>query len=221
VLITDDDCLVDAECVGQIVTVFESDPRANCVTGAVQPHGDTHKKVGVAITNTREHREWQGLGRPWGIGHSVNLTFRRTTYEAVGGFDEDMGPGTALYAAEDLDVLYRVLRSGGKIVYEPGAIIFHDQWRSRLEARQRRRDYARGTAAFLLKHILIHRDTYALRLLPARLWEDVPLLAMIGLAKHNLELELVSMYQLWGLVVGFWVAGWHYGRQLRAGRAQP
>jgi GT2 family glycosyltransferase len=222
VLITDDDCLVHEDCVEHVIHTFESDPEVMCITGAVHPYGSSKGGVAVAIKSTADQQEWKGVTRPWGIGHSVNMSFRREAYGWIGGFDEEMGPGTDLYAAEDLDILYRVLRAGGKIIYQPRAIIYHDQWRSRSEARRRRADYARGTAAFLTKHILVHGDRYALQMTPRRLWEDVPLLALIGLAKHNLELELVSLYQLWGLATGFYVAARHYrGRGGRtAGRSR-
>jgi GT2 family glycosyltransferase len=170
----------------------------------------------VATKSSPERRSWNGKCRPWGIGHSVNMSFRREAYDWIGGFDEEMGPGTRLIAAEDLDLLYRLLRAGGKVVYQPEAIIYHDQWRSRSEARRRRGEYAQGTAAFLLKHALAYRDSYALRMLPTRLWEDVSLLALIGLKKRNLELELVSLYQAWGLITGLWIAGRHYGWRRRA-----
>ncbi len=217
VLITDDDCLTHSECVATIVDRFNSDREVDCICGSVLPYGDVRGKVAVAIKSSRERREWRGKSRPWGIGHSINMAFRRSAYDRVGGFDREMGPGTKLYAAEDLDVLYRVLSAGGKVTYEPEAIIYHDQWRSPSQARQRRADYARGTAAFLLKHIMMHRDSFALRMALLRLWEDVPWLALTGLAKRNLECELVSMYQAWGLTAGFWVAGCFYTRKLLSG----
>ncbi|MHB8990479.1 MAG: glycosyltransferase family 2 protein [Chloroflexota bacterium] len=209
-LITDDDCIVQEDCVGRLIEGFEADPEAACVTGRVLPYGDARGKVAVAVSGETEPREWRGKARPWGIGHSSNISFRREEYHRIGGFDEEMGPGTKLYAAEDLDVLYRVLKAGGKVVYRPEAVIYHDQWRTRSQARKRRADYARGTAAFLLKHAILHRDGFALRMMASRLWQDVPLLALIGLSKRNLELELVSLYQAKGLLAGMWVAGRFY-----------
>jgi GT2 family glycosyltransferase len=211
VLITDDDCLIHEGCVGEVIRTFEEEPEADCVTGAVHAHGANRGQVAVAVKSNAERRAWNGKCRPWGIGHSVNMSFRREAYDWIGGFDEEMGPGTDLVAAEDLDVLYRLLRADGRVVYQPDAIIYHDQWRSRSEARRRRSEYAQGTAAFLLKHALVHRDSYVLRMIPRRLWEDVPLLALIGLVNRNLELELVSLYQAWGLLAGVWIAGRHYG----------
>lgn len=221
VLITDDDCITHECCIERVITAFQADPGLDCLCGSVLPYGDVKGKVAVAIKSCPERREWKGKTRPWGIGHSINMSFRREAYLRVGGFDEEMGPGTPLYAAEDLDLIYRVLSSGGKVVYEPGIVIYHDQWRSPSQARLRRVDYARGTAAFLLKHLMVCRDPYALGMTVTRLWEDVPWLAMIGLVKRNLECEIVSLYQLWGLILGFWVAGRFYGRRLLPGSPPP
>jgi len=131
VMITDDDCVTHEDCIGHIIRSFGEDPSVNCITGAVHPYGEPHGQVAVAIKNSPERREWVGNSRPWEMGISVNASFRRELYQRVGGFDEEMGPGTTLIAGEDLDLLYRVLKAGGKIVYEPAAIVFHDQWRSR------------------------------------------------------------------------------------------
>ncbi|TAK34075.1 MAG: glycosyltransferase [Chloroflexota bacterium] len=219
-LITDDDCLVDEDCIGRVVETFEMDPEVQCVTGSVLPYGDGSGKVGVALMLSRQRRQWKGRTYPWGIGSSSNISFRREAFLRIGGFDQELGPGTRHFAAEDLDLLYRVLKAGAKIVYQPEATIYHDQWRSRSQARRRRADYARGIAAFLSKHIVVHRDSFALRMLLVRLWEDVPLLALMGLSKRNLELELVSLYQLWGLATGLWVAGRYYQGKRHAGDAR-
>jgi GT2 family glycosyltransferase len=66
-------------------------------------------------------------------GVSANLLVRRTALEAVGGFDERLGPGTWSRAGEDLELQDRLLRAGRTVRYEPAVLAFHDQWRSRRE----------------------------------------------------------------------------------------
>ena len=95
--------------------VFDLAHAQGGLTGAVHPYGTSRGNVAVAIKADVERQEWQGKVRPWGLGHSVNMSFRRETYAWIGGFDEEMGPGTDLYAAEDLDILYRVLGAGGSL----------------------------------------------------------------------------------------------------------
>ncbi len=45
--------------------------------------------------------------------------FRRSALDQVGGFDE------SLRASEDVDLAYRLARSGGRIVFNPDAVVLH------------------------------------------------------------------------------------------------
>ncbi len=67
------------------------------------------------------------------LGASANLLVRRDVLLAVGGFDERLGPGTSVPAAEDVDLLDRVLHAGFTGWFEPTAEAWHDQWRTRRE----------------------------------------------------------------------------------------
>ena len=78
-------------------------------------------------------------------GVSANLAVRRTALEAVGGFDERLGPGTWSHAGEDLELQDRLLRAGLAVRYDPSVLAFHDQWRSRRELL--RLDYGYGIGA--------------------------------------------------------------------------
>lgn len=50
---------------------------------------------------------------------SMNLMVRRSVFEAVGGFD------SAFYPGEDTKLCLEIVRRGGGIVYEPGALVYH------------------------------------------------------------------------------------------------
>jgi glycosyltransferase involved in cell wall biosynthesis len=64
---------------------------------------------------------------PWAIGSGF-LSFRRCIFDQVGYFDERLADPrlTTLSAGEDVDMFYRLLKSNYKIVYEPRAVIRHD-----------------------------------------------------------------------------------------------
>ena len=81
------------------------------------------------------------------IGVSANLLVRREVLEAVGGFDERLGPGTSLPAAEDLELLDRLLASGHQGRYAPSLLAFHDQWRDRRELLRLDWGYGKGAGA--------------------------------------------------------------------------
>jgi glycosyltransferase involved in cell wall biosynthesis len=51
---------------------------------------------------------------------SVNLAYRRTAFEAINGFD------TLFKEAEDVDINYRAVDAGFKLIYWPTAIVYHN-----------------------------------------------------------------------------------------------
>jgi GT2 family glycosyltransferase len=97
------------------------------------------------------------------LGGGMNMAFRRTALERLGGFDEALGRGTAIRSSGDeVDAFIRVFDSGGAAFHEPNAVVRHVsprtfrtlvQWhhdagfvRSELEARYRDREaYAPGS----------------------------------------------------------------------------
>lgn len=78
-------------------------------------------------------------------GVSANLAVRREVLESIGGFDEQLGPGTWARAGEDLELMDRLLAAGHVGRYAPGVLAFHDQWRTRRQLL--RLDYGYGIGA--------------------------------------------------------------------------
>jgi GT2 family glycosyltransferase len=55
-----------------------------------------------------------------------NLAIRRVELDRVGGFDEALGrQGGALLQGEDIDLCERLLDAGKRLLYEPGAVVYH------------------------------------------------------------------------------------------------
>lgn len=65
------------------------------------------------------------------LGVSANLAVRRDVLERCGGFDERLGPGTWFAAAEDLELLDRLVLAGCVGRYAPAVLAHHEQWRDR------------------------------------------------------------------------------------------
>jgi len=76
----------------------------------------------------------------------ANLAVRREHLERLGGFDERFGrKGGSLLSGEDTDLCERTLAAGGRLVYEPEAIVHHWISAERLSsAYLRRRAIATG-----------------------------------------------------------------------------
>jgi glycosyltransferase involved in cell wall biosynthesis len=85
------------------------------------------------------------------LGHGANAAARRSALDAVGGFDERMGPGADLRAAEDNDLWDRLLAAGCEGRYEPEATAWHEQWRSRRQLVPLNWAYGVGSGARLAK----------------------------------------------------------------------
>lgn len=81
------------------------------------------------------------------IGVSANLVVRREVLAATGGFDERLGPGTSLPAAEDLELFDRLLAAGHTGRYAPSLLAFHVQWRDRRQLLRLDWGYGKGAGA--------------------------------------------------------------------------
>lgn len=58
--------------------------------------------------------------------HGANMAFRRSVFQRFGGFREDLGPTVeSLLRGEDTEMGQRVINSGGRIAYAPGAVVYH------------------------------------------------------------------------------------------------
>lgn len=84
------------------------------------------------------------------IGASANLAARRVALEQVGGFDEALGAGARFRAAEDIDLLRRLLEHG-QGWHAGDAVGFHDQWRGRRALLRLDVDYGFGFGVHLAK----------------------------------------------------------------------
>ena len=150
VAFTDDDCLVTPEWAASVAAAFESaaDDVA-FVTGRVLPDQQVAEMLSVLVDETP--RTFTGAQEPSGIGHGANMAWRRVAFEAIGGFDETLGPGARLRYAEEHDAFWRVLRQGWSGAYDPSVVVTHRQWRGRTEFLKIKWGYGFGTGAFASK----------------------------------------------------------------------
>lgn len=88
---------------------------------------------------------------PWDAGTGGNLLLRRRVFEQVGGFDETLGPGAPGRAAEDIDLLYRLLLDGCTLSYVPDAVVLHEM-KTRRDYLWSQLGYGYGMGAFLGRH---------------------------------------------------------------------
>ncbi len=110
----------------------------------------------------------------------ANLAFRRAVFDEIGRFDPHLGrKGNVLAGGEEIDVLMRVVRSGGKVVYFPAARVKHKVEAFRVSKRYFRRwrlQCSRNEAATMPIHVgrkAFGVPLYILRQLAAAVWKTL------------------------------------------------
>lgn len=145
---TDDDCVPDAGWVAAIDAAFEAAPDSAAVTGRVLPLGSERPGFyAVSLRTNATRHTYTGRAIPWLVGSGGSTAVAIEWCQRIGGFDERLGAGSPGRSAEDADLLHRLLKAGGTIVYEPSAIVFHERqpWAARLASRT---GYGHGIGAF-------------------------------------------------------------------------
>ena len=211
VAVLDDDCVADPGWTEALEREFAADPALALVGGRVLPlPGSGDRTFAVASRRSTRRREFHGGAAPWEVGSGNNFALRREWFDRIGGCDERLGPGTPGRGGLDMDLFYRVLRGGGRALYEPGAVVLHEPAtrRGRLE---RRVPYGYGMGAacgFRLRE----GDLRAARMLAGWL-----LLRVRVLASALLDGRLAAIREE-ALVVGGTAGGMMHGiRQADAG----
>jgi GT2 family glycosyltransferase len=153
---TDDDCSPDETWTEAIEKAFAADSRAGFVTGMIVP--DRQRRLALSVMIVEDPLTFS-LGDDINtMGSGANMSFRRTAFDAVGGFDESLGAGAKLLGAEDQDFLWRILRAGFTGRYEPSSRVVHRQWRTDSQSLRQHLSYGMGRGAFLSKAARIDRD---------------------------------------------------------------
>jgi hypothetical protein len=169
VAFTDDDVVVDAGWVPAIRASFAADPDVSCLTGLILPlELETPAQVLVERFATfgkgfcprvfaLESPPPEQPLFPYTAGYfgsGANMAFRTDVLRDLGGFDPVLGTGTQARGGEDLDVCIRLLHRGGRLAYEPGAIVWHRHPDTQARLRRLVFDYGAGLGAMLSKQLL-------------------------------------------------------------------
>ncbi|MBO0746565.1 MAG: glycosyltransferase family 2 protein [Candidatus Dormibacteraeota bacterium] len=159
VLFTDDDCEADPDWALTWIRAMRAHPAVRVAFGEVRA-GPLPLGIGpdVRLCTHAVHEESAGglvrlLRRgPDGLGIGANLAVRSSPADPL-VFDEGLGAGTALPAAEEIDLAYRAVRRGWRLLEVPDAIVVHHGWRSGGDARAISRGYQIGNGAMWAKHV--------------------------------------------------------------------
>jgi GT2 family glycosyltransferase len=148
VAFTDDDCVPSEGWLAAMAGAFASADPPDVVTGPVLPLGPpVAGTFAVSSRTSTERRETADRrAAPWEIGTGGNMAVRREWLQRH-RFDERLGAGTRGLAAEDTDLLYRLLDAGARVRYEPAAVVYHERQPAG-RRRATRWSYGHGIGAF-------------------------------------------------------------------------
>jgi GT2 family glycosyltransferase len=139
VAFVDDDVVVDVGWAGVLQQAFACQPFVGAVTGLIAPyeletasqaHFEQHGGFGKGFVPKWQHYP-NGIGMPWSalctglLGSGANMAFRRELFNRIGLFLPELDAGTRTEGGGDLEILYRTLKHGYPVAYEPRALAWH------------------------------------------------------------------------------------------------
>jgi GT2 family glycosyltransferase len=183
VITTDDDSIADQGWIERLIAPFRQDD-VMVVTGNVFP-------AELEVLAQRQFEWYGGLSRgfegaefswepmrrhflalpTWRIGSTANAAFRASIFgdPRIGLLDEALGAGMPTGCSEDTYLFYKVLKAGYRIVYEPGAYVWHRHRTTDAAFRRQMFNYSKGHVAYHLTTLLRDRDPRGLFRLAAEL----------------------------------------------------
>lgn len=161
----DDDVRVDGGWAEAVRRSFAADADVGAVLGFVAPAElETEAQAvfeehgGFARGFARRwHRRRAGrtvapaLANTGTLGAGANMAFRRSVVTDIGSFDVALGAGTPTGGGEDLDILFRVLKAGQTIAYEPAAVVRHRHRRDMHDLEAQVTSWCQGMTAYLAR----------------------------------------------------------------------
>ena len=118
----DDDCWYSEQLLAQVMAHLERRPELDAIcTNVYDPI--TQRAYGGRPTGL--HCE-VNFGNLFELPTSVGIFVRRKAFEAAGFyFDEALGAGTQFGSGEEIDLIYRLLKSGALVEYVGSIQVFH------------------------------------------------------------------------------------------------
>ena len=144
---TDDDCVAHPDWLTHLVRAFMSDETAVAVGG---PNIPPAPRNGVeAVVAAAPGAPAQVMLNDHEAEHlpGCNLAIRKDSLERIGGFNP-----VFTTAGDDVDVCWRLRDAGGKLLFAPGAMVWHHRRRTARAYLRQQRGYGRAEALLMKVH---------------------------------------------------------------------
>lgn len=160
---TDDDVIVSDNWLKLIEGEFEN-KKVDIVFGKTVPYQRTRKEgLGCASVspiewNRKEMIAMDNLFCKEYFGLGSNMAVRKINFKKYGNFVEWLGVGAIAGGGEDWEYTYWLVKNGGKVLLDPGIVVYHDRWLPELQLIRLLARYAMGTSSFLIYLTLVMGD---------------------------------------------------------------
>ena len=200
IAMTDDDCVVDSTWIARILLEFEADKDLAAMGGRVELYDLMDDPITVRISRERKVLSPNPFEASFPAIIGCNMVVKREIFDAIGYFDQDLGPGSKhALISEDVDLIYRTCKREFKVIYSPDVVVSHNHGRrAGSDWGAVRRNYARGRGAFYCKHI-VRGDREVLKV---AYWEIVALIKQVVMQILAGNLVSNGLRCLYGIVSG-------------------
>lgn len=195
---TDDDCLIDKKWLSNINQFFKKNNDDGVLGSTSAFKKSLHPGLHCPSTTLEAKPRNVDLNSAYDRnipGQGNNMAFRKSTFEKFGGFIEWLGPGAKSGIAEDIELIYRILKKGGRIFYDPRIKIVHNRWLNGMEYLLLCREYSKGLASSVAYNSFIQQDILILK--PLYLCFEKEVFKRIRyILKLMLQLRFAKLYQI-------------------------
>jgi glycosyltransferase involved in cell wall biosynthesis len=212
----DDDVVVDCNWLLGLAKACRDNPGAGGFTGLVLPFRlDTEAQIffeqrggfGRGFGRNEFHNvRFDNPLHPVGagvLGAGCNMAFDRALLIELGGFDEALDTGAPLPGGGDLDIFYRVLRSGRPMIYEPEYAVYHEHRETIAQLRRQYWTWGLGMMAYLIKCYRTDSELRVRHRAMVRWWFFDQLKALARAARRFRGRDFrFGLAELWGGIYG-------------------
>lgn len=146
---TDDDCIVTKNWLSAVQKDFITHPHINGVFGTTLPY-QPQKHAGLYCPSVFCQKKYHIVSTPCrhfvSIGFGNNMSLRKNAIKN-NPFKPWLGPHSMGGAAEDAEIILRLLIQKKSILCDPVCIVYHNKWLDGKEAKKQESIYARGEMA--------------------------------------------------------------------------
>lgn len=204
VAFVDDDVRVEADWTATIASAFGAEPTLAFLTGRIGKPPGEEPEFPVALFVGPDAFEIDA-STEGDVGHSANMAVLKGALEIVSGFDEALGAGAEFRAAEDKDLIERLIGAGMRGRYEPNMSAVHLAWRTRRDVLKLNWAYGLGLGAWIAKLLRTDRMR-AVRAIRITLWTWGALDILKWMRRRLKFHTLVAAVRVTGVILGLLVA---------------